>query len=151
MDNQVTLRVANFRRYLFASLEILGQILAPVYILGQEYQLFELQSYSKLKITITGFIVLFAALLALRAKFLEWMKNWPTSVAKSIFDILLQMLPMAAFTALLLIAQLKVDDFIEVWWVVLGSYFLGTLFKQGHDYWLEYVIETRRANKWPRT
>lgn len=141
----------NQKRYLYGTLELLFCVFIPAAIIANEYDLYyRVRYFTRLQITLTGFIVLMVVILSLKKRISLWVKSWPTSVGKSIVDIFINMLPMIAMTGILLIAKYKVDRFIEIWWLVLGSYAIGLLFKQWHDKWIEEVIETRRANTWPR-
>lgn len=141
----------NHKRYIFATLELIFCIFIPAFVVGSKYDLYtRVRYFTRLQITLTGFIVLMIVLLSLRKRIVKWMSTWPTSVGKSIVDLFINYLPLVAMTGILLTAQYKIVEFVEIWWIIMGSYFIGLLFKQGHDYWIEYVIETRRADKWAK-
>lgn len=144
-----TIEEANHKRYLFAILEFSFRYLIPVAILGSEYQLFSLNSYNKIKLSIAGAILFVVLLLVLKDWLLRWISTWEIGFVRSLIDVIINYIPIIAITGLLLVAQQRLDDFLYNVWLWIGiSYFIGLLFKQPHEKWLTYVVEKRRIKNY---
>jgi len=141
---------ATLKKNFFYIASIIVGVFGPIGVIASKFSLY--QDNTGVKLTFLGTLILLVTINFLRKEIVEWINNWPISLAKSIALTLID----AKWWILLLMIFIFVQSqrfysYIDVWYEIIWFSLLlsiaGGFLKRMHEYYLEFILDRRKYLK----
>jgi hypothetical protein len=141
---------ATLKKNFFYIASIIVGVFGPIGVIASKFSLY--QDNTGVKLTFLGTLILLVTINFLRKEIVEWISNWPISLAKSIALTLID----AKWWILLLMIFIFVQSqrfysYIDVWYEIIWFSLLlsiaGGFLKRMHEYYLEFILDRRKYLK----
>jgi hypothetical protein len=141
---------ATLKKNFFYIASIIVGVFGPIGIIASKFSLY--QDNTGVKLTFLGTLILLVTINFLRKEIVEWISNWPISLAKSIALTLID----AKWWLLLLMIFIFVQSerfysYVDVWYEIIWFSLLlsvaGGFLKRMHEYYLEFILDRRKYLK----
>lgn len=141
---------ATLKKNFFYIASIIVGVFGPIGVIASKFSLY--QDNTGVKLTFLGTLILLVTINFLRKEIVEWISNWPTSLAKSIVLTLID----AKWWILLLMIFIFVQSqrfysYIDVWYEIIWFSLLlsiaGGFLRRMHEYYLEFILDRRKYLK----
>jgi hypothetical protein len=141
---------ATLKKNFFYIASIIVGVFGPIGVIASKFSLY--QDNTGVKLTFLGTLILLVTINFLRKEIVEWISNWPISLAKSIALTLID----AKWWLLLLMIFIFVQSerfysYVDVWYEIIWFSLLlsvaGGFLKRMHEYYLEFILDRRKYLK----